>query len=215
MDNSQMDTFTFRNESNAYFQGNDVVATRERDGREIKLNGKDGYLAVNVKDRKHGYGFFTKDSMPEGLAEKAADLNRANKSRMEGHDYLEDWTDLLYQRAQETFWNDAKWLAEDAGFKGVFSEGRSGGWCCIEGMTADEARSLIIGTDFDYTDEEKAGDFKDEYEDRLERRSELLNLLIDIEDCIEGCHQLWYEDIAQEWAELQDEREACLIRGED
>ena len=208
-----MDTFTFHDEGNAYFQGSDLVATRDRDGRTVKVNGKDGYVAVNVKDYKHSYGFLDKSAMGQELYDKATELNRANVNRVWGHH--EDYTECLYERAQETFWSDAKWLAEDAGFKGVYSSGRSGGWCLIDGMSADEGNSLIVGTDFDYTDEEKTGDFKDEYEDRLERRAELLNLLIDIEDLIEACHGYWYEDIANEHAEMEREREDCFVRGTD
>lgn len=217
-----MDDFTFRNVGNSYFNGNDVVATRVRDGREVKINGKDGYLAVNVKDHKHGYGMFT-GAMPEDVKAMAEELDRANASQYDP----ENWgptceSELLYERAKETFWNDAEWLAKEAGFRGVSSSGRSGGWCCIDGMTADDAADLILHLDHtddceDCDPEDGRGfcDCAERREDALRRRSELLNLLIDIEDLIPQCHTYWYDDIREAHAEFVRLREENFVRGEN
>jgi hypothetical protein len=218
-----VDEFTFENRSNSYFNGNDVVATRKRDGREITINNKEGYLAVNVKDHKFGYGFMHEHDVHAGnvsreVYEMAQDLNRANASRFSKYDWgPQNETELLYARAQEVFWNDAQWLAEDAGFCGVFSSGRSGGWCCIEKWTADDAEDLILHLDHCTPPDDPSfeEEYREEYEEARERRSELLNMLIDIEDLIGHCHQIWFDYIRDEHAELEREREECIVRGEN
>lgn len=204
-----MDEFTFRNVGNSYFMGNDVVATRVRDGREVKINGKDGVLAVNVKDYKHSYGHYTESTLPEGVFAMAEELNAANAHRFTGEDWgAQCWTDVLYERAQETFWIDAKVLAEDAGFNGVGSAGRSGGWCCIDGADSESYADIIM-------DPEGMADEPEDIEYYREKRSAVLNLLIDIEDLIEDCHGYWYDDIREGHAEFVRLREDNFVRGEN
>lgn len=184
-------TYTFENRSNSYFMGSDVVVTRD-DGAQITINGKDGMVAVNVKDHSAW-------SFPDDVKPLAADLNRANRSRMAGDEYgREDWTDILYEQAQERWWEDAHELAQEAGFGRVWSSGRSGGWCCIDGTNGDRDWPRIAHP---------------EDEDDREFRDQILQLLFDIHSCIESTREHWFERIREEHAELEARREANIIRG--
>lgn len=181
------DKFTFENVSNSYFQGNDVHVTREKDGRSIIINEKDRMLAVNVK----AYPSLIDDP---ALRAKADDLDRANANG------LGPTTDDLWRGCQRSFWHDAEWLANDAGYDGVTSAGRSGGWCCLEGVNVDEARRIVLAPADD--------------EDRDEQRR-LLGVLFQIHGNIAYYERWWRDKIAEAHADLQREREAVLVRGED
>lgn len=49
--------------------------------------------------------------------------------RLESGNADDSARELAWDRTVEQFWDDAKKLAHKRGYAGVFSEGRSGGWC--------------------------------------------------------------------------------------
>jgi hypothetical protein len=123
-------TYEFGYAGNSYFNGRDGVVTRD-DGKTITFNGRDGMLAVEVKD----YNFGLRDSAPEDVKRMAAELPRR---QMEWGDEVsfDEWAYEVV--ARRTFWDDAEWCCTDdpaapEWAKGVYSSGRSGGWCCIDG----------------------------------------------------------------------------------
>lgn len=183
-------TYTFANQSNSYFMGNDVRVTRDSDGESIVINGKDGMVAVRVKN--HDFFISPREAELHALAE---DLNRANAScTLDGQDY----TDLLYDRARESWWEGANWLASEAGFERVYSAGRSGGWCCIAGTNADRMANVIM-------------DPQDDAD--MEERAEILELLFNLHASVGDGVAHFHDLIRDEHAELEARREANIIRG--
>lgn len=192
--------YTFSNASNSYFMGNDVLVAREDDDRTVKINGKERYCAINVKDHS---GSWVHD-LPEDVREQAADLNKANASRAtewEG----QEWTDVLYQHACEQWWEEANDLAIEAGFEGVYSAGRSGGWCCIDGTNTDYHPDWIM-----YPEQQG-----EDREDALAFQQRFLQLAFDLQDLIDHYREWWADMIEQEHAELEREREECIVLGND
>lgn len=197
-------TYTFANEGNSYFNGSDAVATRSREGEEprsLKLNGKDGMLAISVKDYATMYGWINPNprgnsAIPDDVLPLAIDLNKANESRLAGGDQ-EQWTEVLYERAQRRFWDDAEELAMQAGIDDVYQAGRSGGWLCLAGTNEDTFHRITQPEDED---------------DRAERER-IFGLLFEILDAMDEARAYFFEMIREEHAELEVEREQVLVRG--
>jgi hypothetical protein len=193
-------TYKFENRRNSYFNGSDVVVTRD-DGRELKLNGKDGMLAISVKDHTATSGGYLvgANGLPEGVYELAEDLNRANESRIAHDDWTQQWTEVLYRQASERFWDDAHELASEAGFERVYSAGRSGGWCCIAGTGEEDFHRITHPQD----------------EDDREHAETIFGLLFDLQDAMADAREYFFDLIREEHAELEHEREQCIVRGEN
>jgi hypothetical protein len=127
---SDKHTYDFGYAGNSYFNGRDGTITRD-DGKTITFNVRERMLAVEVKD----YNFGLREDAPEDVKRMAAELP----------DRTSEWGDEVsfdqwaYDAvARDHFWNDAEWCCTDDPeapdwAKGVFSAGRSGGWCCIDG----------------------------------------------------------------------------------
>lgn len=79
----------------------------------------------------HGWGFSVKDQ---------------TLYRVDPDDVLpRERVDALYEQvAQEGFWRDAELLAQERGFKGVFSEGRMGGWLVVDPQPLDYIDGLEL-----------------------------------------------------------------------
>lgn len=184
--------YEFTNTSNSYFMGNDVLVTRTFDGRSIRINGKDGMCAVEVKDHDGSW----LGALPDDVRKLAEDLNRANAHRLtQWAD--DDWTTDLYRTAAEGWWESATEGAKGFGFDGVYSAGRSGGWCCIDGTNAEDAQRIFHPQD----------------EDDRDFRGRFLGLAFELVSTIASEREWWQEQIIEDHADLEDEREECLIRG--
>jgi hypothetical protein len=215
-------TYTFGYGRNSYFAGSDGKVTRD-DGQTITINSYDGYMAVNVKD----YSFDPLSELDDETRKMAQQVIDAEDSRaaLAGSDPEHGgYTGDLYERLREVWWDDAKQLATEAGFGGVFQAGRSGGWCCIEG-TRDLAN--------DFPSAEKPDDLPCYYCDELESehgddhtyaadvgqfevRDRFLALAFDLVGNIDGVKRdVLTEIVREEFAELEAAREANIIRGEN
>lgn len=129
-------TYEFGYGGNSYFNGRDAVITRD-DGKSIRINSYERNMAVCVKD----YSFGLRSSAPEDVKRMAAELPERPTDWGEMTSY-DGWA---YEHiARDQFWHDASWLTGGEGkdmsdpeapawARGVYSAGRSGGWCVIEG----------------------------------------------------------------------------------
>lgn len=200
-------TYEFDYAGNSYFQGRDGLVTRD-DGKSIRINMRDRCMAVNVKDHKGSF-HMSMDDLPEDAQRKANELRRHGGPEDE---FGRDFVDRLYEQAQESWWHDAEHMAQEADFRGVHSDGRSGGWCVIEGTE-------WLSDNFPTTDPPDADDISVEAEDRREAfadRDRFLQLAFDLVDNIQGVRTGWFvELIEDEHDQLEARREACIIRGTD
>lgn len=111
-----MTNYTFGSQPNSYFRGQDMTIKRE-DGEEITVNRKDSMWAVNIK---HDFLYNSAppvvrlaiDSLAEGVAES------------------------IEQGVMESYWADARKLAEEHGWADIHAAGRSGGWLVVRGTWA-------------------------------------------------------------------------------
>lgn len=104
--------YTFGTAGNSYFNGSDAIVKRQ-DGETIRVQLKEGYWAIDVKDRV-------------SLATNRLDVQTAIDEIGEAH------ADEIYSQAQTDFWEWANELARDSGLDGAGAAGRSGGWLCVE-----------------------------------------------------------------------------------
>lgn len=218
-------TYTFGYAGNSYFNGSDAEITRDEDGATIRINVKDRLMAVNVKDHKM-------DSVPDEIKAAADDLN-AHRPEYYGMEH----TMRLYDWQREDWWNhDAPWVVQEYDFPGVYSAGRSAGWCAIQGTQhlldgfrtdewtdADDKRLTQLTAI--YEDDTTTSDEWDllrsefyeleEKRDELEERDNFLACCFDLVDSIEGARESFYERILEEHRELEESREANIILSEN
>lgn len=125
------ETYTFGYAGNSYFNGRDGRVERASDDRSITINSYDGHMAVKVKDHRN---YWDLSDLPEGVQSMAKDLNDSHGEVQQPgapRGWNVEYVGTLYERAREQWWEDADWLAEEAGFDKCFSAGRSGGWCVV------------------------------------------------------------------------------------
>lgn len=126
-----------------------------------------GY-AVNVKD--HGrYDSF--DPLPE------ADVQE------------------LYDEFQQCFWDDAAFLAQEHGFKTVYSEGRMAGWCVPQPQPATDD---MPESEVEAWEREKFAPFAEA-----------------ITDLVAQYRADFAAEVEQATAAWIERREACIVRGEN
>jgi hypothetical protein len=183
-------TYTFGNASNSYFQGNDVVVSRD-DGKTVKVNAKDGMWAVNVK------AHYWINDLPDDVRTLAEDLNKANARRTHFEYEGQEYFDLLLERQRESWWDYAEDAAIERDFEGVYGCGRSGGWCAINGTQNWDPELLFNPRS---AEDKEAGE-------------RFLELAFDLHEAIEGEWDYIAEIVKEEHAELEHEREAMIVRG--
>lgn len=172
-------TYTFENVSNSYFMGNDVRVERD-DGETIVINGKDGMCAVRVKD------YWT---VPERAKDAHAKLTEADK---------EATIESAYESARAQFWSDAEELSLERDLGGVYSAGRSGGWCCIASTSEDDWPRIAHPED----------------EDDREFRDNILELMFEVAcDCKEQALDNFAELLIEYANDLDRQREENIILG--
>jgi hypothetical protein len=209
-------TYEFGYSRNSYFMGHDGTVTRD-DGKSITINTRNGRMAINVKDHDGSYSL--KD-LDEDVQAMAADLRKHGGPEDE---YGRDHVDRLYEQERDLWWEmDADSIARDHDFQGVYCEGRSGGWCVIEGTQeladnfpthkASEQCEVCGEGDHRHDDE---SDHEFEPDNMVLLRDRFLTMAFDIVDSVAHRRQVWGETIRVEHQELERRREACLIRGND
>jgi hypothetical protein len=196
-------TYEFGYSRNSYFMGHDGTVTRD-DGKSIKINTRNGRMAIDVKDHDGSY---------------SADLRKHGGPEDE---YGRDHVDRLYEEERELWWHHADEISGDHNFPRVYSEGRSGGWCVIEGTQeladnfpthkASEQCEICGEGDHRHDDE---SDHEFEPDNMVLLRDRFLTMAFDIVDSVAHRRQVWGETIRVEHQELERRREACLIRGND
>lgn len=201
-------TYEFGYSRNSYFQGHDGRVTRD-DGKAITINTRDGRMAVEVKDHNSSY---TLTDLPEDVQRMAEDLRKhGGPEDAFGRDHV----DRLYEQERESWWMSASDTAKDHGFSDVYSDGRSGGWCVIEGTQelAEDFPSIPIEEAILSAVSECGCD---EIQGQYDRRNRFLALAFALQDEITFYRtEVFAETIRIEHAELERRREACLIRGND
>jgi hypothetical protein len=106
--------YTFAGEPSSYFRGQDLKVTRESDGRTILVNRKEQFWGLSVKS----------DYV---LSQRSPEVQRA------AHNLTLNALEHLEQAVTSFFWREVEHLAVQHGFSGkVWSEGRSGGWLCVD-----------------------------------------------------------------------------------
>jgi hypothetical protein len=224
-------TYEFGYRNNSYFNGSDGLITRLSDGATVTINVKDHErdLAVNVKD----HNSFT---FPAEVREMAAEINVAAGDQ--------SWpfpgaqlTDTIYEVVREAWWQDAEWMAEEHGFNGVHSAGRSGGWCVIQGteMLADEFTTaqwteakqarldeLTLIYEDNITTADEWDELRDEFDDLgnerdvIKARDSFLELAFALVDHILTLRNDEFATrIREEYNDLVERREANIIRSEN
>lgn len=205
-------SYTFGTQRNGYFNGSDGTITRD-DGKTIKIRHDDRCLSVCVKD----YEFGLKADADEDVKRMARELPERYD-----HDYgsYRSADEALYDDVREGWWrNDVEWLInedEDAPTwaTGYHSAGRSGGWCVIEG-TEWLAEHFYSTSTFTEEIGERCYIDEDEFKEAIEQRDEFCELAFSIVESIDGAHEYLIERIREEYDELEAQREANEIRGEN
>jgi hypothetical protein len=119
--------YTFDSQRNSYYNGADLRVTETGTGNTIIVNEKDGMLAVNVKDDSTVHHF------PPDV--KVA-FDQLGESKAQA----------IYAGLVEEWWRWADDLAQTYDFSGVFSAGRSSGWCAVDGTQHISGAELIDPT---------------------------------------------------------------------
>lgn len=229
----QQHTYEFGYSRNDYFSGSDGHITRD-DGRSIHVRTDDGLMSVSVKDH-HGR---LKEHLDDEYRRKLRELVAAKPD--ETTEWGGDYSDVLYDRLREQWWRDAAWMTGGDGIgsdpeapdwaTGVHSAGRSGGWCVIEG-TADLADSFPTGDKPPeaaarcyYCDEAAADHGRGEHDFVADedpaalfaKRDEFLTLAFNLVANIDELKKGWLTDVIdEEYGELEDKRNAAIVRGEN
>lgn len=242
----QKHTYEFGYSRNSYFSGSDGHITRD-DGRSISVRTDDGLMSVNVKDH-HGH---LEEHLDDEHRHKLRDLIAAKPD--ETTEWGGDYSDVLYERMREQWWHDARWTtgAEGPGMSDpeapdwagdVYSAGRSGGWCVIEGTsdlaasfptrtleeavqeareraTCSECGARTYRSEECFCDEGDGEDYdevRDELVAPIEKRDEFLMLAFALVANIDELKKGWLADVIdEEYGDLEDKRDAAIVRGEN
>lgn len=157
----------------------------------------------------------------------ASDQRTAHFYGVLGQDAIEQ----AYNDARETFWRDAAFLAEEAGYRGAFSDGRSGGWLVV-GRSQHWLDYTVTNADgADYTTRERGGEpfaipplgvdpeetdaDREEYGQAIAARERFMTFARAVRQLQEATQAVFIENLREAAAELEARREACIIRGEN
>lgn len=230
-------TYDYGTSRNSYFNGHDGLITRD-DGKSIRLSIRDNLVAVNVKDRS----FSVMKVLDTETQAKLKELNEHMPHERNDWGATGNYEEQLYERCKEQWWHDAEWMtAEDPErpdwTDGIYSDGRSSGWCVIEGTSElAEGFPTIEWTEQDeqrlaylektYNDDAISADewdtLRQEYEtlietkDLLKMRDEFLELAFNLVDNIEGVKKSWGAELIEEdFDELEANRQKNTILGDN
>lgn len=163
-----------------------------------RLTVRDGNPAVEIKDRT----LWARDPR---TAEMIAALDEAA-------------VEACYTMAQSTFWEvHVPETAQEHGLapERVFSDGRSGGWLVVHGTTF-----LDYVVDDDWTipkaDADADDDTRDEYaQEGIANRDRFLAFARAIGEAMDFAAEDFIHNLSEELSELNERRDAAIIRGEN
>jgi hypothetical protein len=161
-------SYIFNTKPNSYFQGCDLRCERTDTHDVVLLNVKDDMWAVNVKD----------DLV---FSQYPADVRAAANVLPEGI------VDGIAERVKNEWWEEADHAADERGFSGVFSAGRSSGWCAVGGTENWDGSDII-----------------EPGEEMREERDKFLALAFLLNDLTEA-HDRFFSEVRAAMQQLQSE----------